>query len=87
MDAGAKEDVEAKEDAVVVAASADVPDARDTPHGDSHGDKYGDTCGDKQSDDNNDEDDGYDDTLWSHVDDVVVGPEYRRQITNTAKWK
>ena len=70
-------------DAVAVAVSADVPDARDTPDGDKHGDN----CDDKKSDDNNDEDDGYDHNLWSHVDDVVVGPEYRRQITNTTKWK
>lgn len=81
MDAGAKGDAVEVEDAVAVAVSADVPDVRDMPHGDKCDDK----CGDKKCDDNNGEGGGYDDNAWSHVDDVVAGPEYRRQITNTAK--
>lgn len=80
------------EDAVAVAVSADVPDARDTPNArdtpddDKRDDTCDDTCDDKKSGDNNDEGDGYAHNPLSHVDDVV-GPEYRRQITNTGKWK
>ncbi|MDP4214180.1 MAG: hypothetical protein Q8918_15790 [Bacteroidota bacterium] len=76
MDAEVREDVAAEP---VSAVSADGPDARDTPDDDK--------SDDKKRDDNSDADDKYDDNVWSHVDDVVVGPEYRRQITNTAKWK
>ena len=71
-----------------MAVSADVPDARDTPNARDtpDDDKRDDKCDDKKSGDNNDEGDGYGDNAWSHMDDVV-GPEYRRQITNTDKWK
>ena len=77
---------------MAVAVSEDVPDvrgmpgARDTHDAGKHDDKRGGKGDDKKSDGDNDEDDGSDDNVWSPVDDVV-GPEYRRQITNKGKWK